>query len=68
MILSWLKKNEAQVKAYLIIFGWLGLFLGPMVTHVVNCWVTGKTGLLVAGIMFGPIGWVNGIGIIFGVW
>lgn len=43
-------------------------FLIPMIVHIVVCVQTNWAAMLILGLVCFPVGWVHGVGVIFGVW
>jgi hypothetical protein len=53
------------------VYFYLIVTLTPVVawlTHVVECLITAKYGLLIAGVIFPPVGVIHGVSVWFGGW
>jgi hypothetical protein len=40
----------------------------PFIFHIVQCVQDDWASMLIIGLVFPPVGWVHGVGIMFGVW
>ena len=50
---------------------WLAVaaaIIAPMIVHIVVCVKANWAAMLIVGLVFPPVGWVHGVGIIFGFW
>jgi hypothetical protein len=50
---------------------WLAIpvaLIVPFIVHIVVCVKANWAALLIVGLVFPPVGWVHGVGIIFGLW
>lgn len=48
--------------------GALAALFVPFIVHIVVCVKTNWAAMLIIGLVIPPVGWVHGVGIIFGVW
>lgn len=64
--------EAATIGAVLAFFlMWLAIpvaLIVPFIVHIVVCVKANWVAMLIVGLVFPPVGWVHGVGIIFGVW
>ena len=46
----------------------IAAIIGPFIVHIVVCVKTNWAAMLIIGLVIPPVGWVHGVGVIFGFW
>ena len=63
-----LSNNMKNIGAIIVVFVGIAIVSGPLVVHIVRCVKDDWVSMLLVGLFIPPVGWVHGVGIIFGVW